>query len=312
MSDYKQIMEALNKAGGDDKILKDESIAHLVIEGNEVLSSHNIEGLELEAKEKSREKVVLYMVVRKGYRIKKPVHLCFGMLPEEGKQNIVMDICLEDNTSIDILAHCVFPNAVNVKHLMDASIKVGNNSDYRYRESHFHGENGGVEVDAKAKLFLGNDSLLSTTFSVLNGRAGKISIDYETEIWDNSKLEMSAKISGYEEDDIYIREAGLLKGTNSRGVLDTRIALRDKARAEIYNELTAQAPGARGHVDCTEIIQDEARAKAIPVVTVCHPEAKITHEAAIGSVDSKQLQTLMARGLDKDQAAAVIIEGLLT
>ena len=65
-------------------------------------------------------------------------------------------------------------------------------------------------------------------------------------------------------------------------------------------------------MDCKEIVQDRAVAKAVPVVEVSHPLAHITHEAAIGSVDSKQLQTLMSRGLTEDEATDLIIEGLLS
>ena len=50
----------------------------------------------------------------------------------------------------------------------------------------------------------------------------------------------------------------------------------------------------------------------MPVVEVSHPLAHVTHEAAIGSVDSRQLQTLMARGLTEDKATDLIIEGLLS
>jgi Fe-S cluster assembly scaffold protein SufB len=42
-----------------------------------------------------------------------------------------------------------------------------------------------------------------------------------------------------------------------------------------------------------------------------HPLAKVTHEAAIGSVDQKQLETLMAHGLTPDEAVDLIIMGLL-
>jgi Fe-S cluster assembly scaffold protein SufB len=52
-------------------------------------------------------------------------------------------------------------------------------------------------------------------------------------------------------------------------------------------------------------------ARAIPVVEVRHPKAHVTHEAAIGSVDSKQLQTLMSRGLSEDAAVDLIVQGLL-
>jgi Fe-S cluster assembly scaffold protein SufB len=38
----------------------------------------------------------------------------------------------------------------------------------------------------------------------------------------------------------------------------------------------------------------------------------VTHEAAIGSVDSRQLETLMARGMDEEEAVDLIINGLLS
>jgi Fe-S cluster assembly scaffold protein SufB len=37
----------------------------------------------------------------------------------------------------------------------------------------------------------------------------------------------------------------------------------------------------------------------------------VTHEAAVGSVDSKQLETPLARGLSEDEAVDLIIQGLL-
>ena len=125
-------------------------------------------------------------------------------------------------------------------------------------------------------------------------------------------IELIARISGRENDSIVIHETGHLIGENSRAVLQTYIALREKARAEVYNTVTAHARGARGHVDCKEIVQGQALAKAVPIVEVNHPGAHVTQEAAIGSVDSTQLQTLLARGLDEDQAVDLIIEGMLS
>jgi Fe-S cluster assembly scaffold protein SufB len=47
-------------------------------------------------------------------------------------------------------------------------------------------------------------------------------------------------------------------------------------------------------------------------VEVRNPRAHITHEASIGSVDSKELQTLMSRGHNEEEAVELIIEGLLS
>jgi Fe-S cluster assembly scaffold protein SufB len=40
-------------------------------------------------------------------------------------------------------------------------------------------------------------------------------------------------------------------------------------------------------------------------------QARVTHEAAIGSVSKKELETLMARGLDEEEAVDIIIRGML-
>jgi len=42
-----------------------------------------------------------------------------------------------------------------------------------------------------------------------------------------------------------------------------------------------------------------------------HDRARVTHEAAIGSVNRQELETLMARGLDEADAVDVIIRGML-
>ena len=125
-------------------------------------------------------------------------------------------------------------------------------------------------------------------------------------------MEMTARINGTGDDIIEIRETGQLVGKGARGVLNSRIAVRGNAKAKVYNKMIATAPYTRGHVDCKEIIQDNGTASAIPIVEVGNPKAHVTHEAAIGSVDNKQLETLMSRGLSEDDAVDLIVEGLLS
>jgi Fe-S cluster assembly scaffold protein SufB len=80
----------------------------------------------------------------------------------------------------------------------------------------------------------------------------------------------------------------------------------------VKNTMIASAPFCRGHVDCKEVVQGDAQAHVVPIVEVNHPKAHVTHEASVGSVDSKQLETLMCRGLTEDEATELIIEGLLS
>jgi ABC-type uncharacterized transport system YnjBCD ATPase subunit len=96
-------------------------------------------------------------------------------------------------------------------------------------------------------------------------------------------------------------DKALSGGERSRGLIKTLVVLEGQAQTEITGITEAYAKGARGHADCMEIVQDQAKASAIPIVRVFYPEGMVTHEAAIGSVDKKKLETLMARGLSPEQ-----------
>ncbi|HPM77578.1 MAG TPA: SufD family Fe-S cluster assembly protein [bacterium] len=288
-----------------------EGTASVVIDQNKVLGRHLVPGLDVQAKELP-DGIEATFIVAAGAKIEKPVHLCFGMLPEEGVQRIVMHVDIRDHAQVEVVAHCTFPNAVKVQHLMDADIRVGKHARYSYFERHVHGPDGGVTVVPKAKVIVEEHGRFKTEFELIKGRVGEMDIEYDVTGKEHSTIEMTARISGTKNDKIRINEIGHLVGEHARGVLNSYIAVRHQAQADIRNTLTASAPFARGHVDCKEIVQDEAIAQAMPVVKVEDPRAHITHEAAIGSVDSKQLETLMAHGLSEEQAVDLIIEGLLS
>lgn len=108
--------------------------------------------------------------------------------------------------------------------------------------------------------------------------------------------------------------------THERARLGITLHWQEPARFEgltARQHLAAGAPGrvpasgARGHVDCKEILKDRAHASAIPLVKVFHPDAKVTHEAAISSVDGKEVGTLIARGLTPEEAVEMIVSGIL-
>jgi len=49
----------------------------------------------------------------------------------------------------------------------------------------------------------------------------------------------------------------------------------------------------------------------VPIIKVTNDKAELTHEASIGRVNKKELETLMARGLDEDEATDMIVRGML-
>ncbi len=308
--EFEAIARAYEKAGGNPEVFRSPRIASLVVSGNKVLGANEIPGIHLESEELPSG-VKAKVTVEPGTRIEYPVHLCFGVLPEEGVQEIYSEFEIGDGAQVAFIAHCTFPNAVKVKHVMDSRVHVGKGATMHYREAHYHGETGGTEVLPKARIQVDEGGRYFSEFSLTTGRVGRLEFDYVVDVAAEGVAELSAKAYGYGDDRIVVRETIRLNGERARGLAKSRIAVRDKAHSEVYGTTEGNAPFARGHVDCVEIVRDEAVANAVPVVRVNDPTAYVTHEAAIGTVDKKELETLMARGLTEEEAVDVIIKGML-
>ncbi len=309
--EYQGMIDAYEKAGGDKSALQSKDVAKLVIHENRVLANDGVKGLKIETKE-TASGVNVKLLVEEGAKIPHPVHLCFGILPKEGLQEIVLKVKAGDNSEVHVIAHCIFPTAVKVIHKMDADIEIGSNARFDYKETHYHGESGGIEVVPKARVKVGKGGVWQSTFALSQGLVGKLDYDFEVVCQEKAVAELIVKAYGKGSDDIKVWEKIYLNGTGARGLAKSRLVLGDKAKAEVRGETYGNAPYARGHVDCMELVNGtEAVAKAIPIVSVTDDKAKVTHEAAIGSIDRKQVETLMARGLDEDEAVDVIVKGIL-
>ena len=311
VKEYEAMLEAYGRAGGDPAVLRNDETGSLVVHENKVLSVGHVPGLKIET-EHTESGVNVALVVAEGARIEHPVHLCFGVLPQQGLQEIVLRVEAQAGSDITAIAHCLFPNAVDVTHKMDADIKIGDNARFCYRETHYHGEAGGIRVVPKGRISVGKNGVWQSTFTLIEGCVGVLDYDFDVFGDENSISELTVKVSGKKKDEIDIVEKIHLDGQGARGLAKSRLVLSDNARAMVRGETYGNAPFARGHIDCLEVVNgDGVVASAVPVVHVNDRRAKVTHEAAIGSIDSKQMQTLMARGLSEEEAVDVIVRGIL-
>jgi Fe-S cluster assembly scaffold protein SufB len=304
------MMDAYTQAGGDPEIIKQQNVATLVVSANQVLSAHEIEGIHFEAEELEHG-IKAQVRVDANVKIERPVHLCFGLLPAEGLQEIIATYQIGAGAQVQFMAHCAFPNAIKIQHLMQAEMFIGDGATMDYAEEHFHGPFGGVEVRPHVAVHVGKDARFITSFSLTRGRIGLLDLDYEVaaEAW--SVVEMVTKAYGSAEDFVTVREVVRLNGEGARGLTKTRVAVRDQAKSQVFTTMEGNAPGARGHMDCTEVVRGAAEASNTPVVIVRDDQAQVTHEAAIGTVNRKELESLLARGLDENTAVDLIIRGMI-
>jgi uncharacterized protein len=310
MTDLAPLISALRLVGEDPADVLGPGTAHLVAYGHELVSRGQVPGIAMDAASGS-EGIRARIRVENGARIVRPVHLCFGLFQRSGVQNIDLDLQLETGAQATFWSHCLFAQAERARHRMIARVEVAEGASLIYQEAHYHGASGDIEVTPKASIRLAPGAGYRADFSLVQGRVGRLDVDYEVDVGAGAVAELTSKVYGHGDDHIRIREVLRLNGERARGLIRSRVAADGEAVAEVLGITEGNAPYARGHVDCLEIVRERARVSAQPEVRVSHPLAKVTHEAAIGSVDHRQLETLMSRGIAPEEAVDIIVRGML-
>lgn len=308
----KEILASAASCGFNVEEMTSRDTPHLFLNYNKIVSTREIAGVELIGKElpngfKGTVKI------KKNAKIKKPIYFCFGVIPERGEQLILPDFIIEDGAEVTILAHCSFPNARNVTHKMTATVKIGKGAKYTYEERHYHGLHSGALVFPNFKVKVEPGGTFNTTFILSESTVGKLEIHLEVIALANTSTKIETKVMGKsKKDNVAIFDKIYLKGTNAKSLIKMRAAAVGGGKVLMQGETYASAPGAFGHVDCREIVSGKnSRAKAIPIVEVTNDQARVTHEASVGKVNQKELDTIMARGLNEEEATEFLIKGLL-
>jgi Fe-S cluster assembly scaffold protein SufB len=310
MPDLERLRAAFRRIGEDPSRVLTPGTAHLVAYGHELVSQREVAGLTM-AVAATAAGIEARIAVEPRTELAEPVHLCFGLFQRQGVQNIDLELRVGAGSRATFWSHCLFPQVEHARHAMTARVELEEGAQLRYQEAHYHGASGGMEVVPRAHVRLGRGARYVADFSLVHGRVGHLDIDYQVEVGPEAVAELTSKIYGHGRDRVRIREAVRLNGERAHGLIRSRVAADGDAIAEVLGITEGNAPYARGHVDCLEIVRERATVSALPEVRVTHPLAKVTHEAAIGSVDHRQLETLMSRGVAPEEAVDLIVRGML-
>ena len=76
--------------------------------------------------------------------------------------------------------------------------------------------------------------------------------------------------------------------------------------------IVGSAKDSRAHVDCSGLLfNDSGIIEAVPILCAKNPDAKMSHEAAIGKIDPEKVTYLQSKGLSEMEAISLIIRGFL-
>lgn len=306
-----KIKDSAKKCLVEQSLLENQKIAHLWVESHRVLSAFSQPGVSLTTKT-SKKGVYIALTVKKGVVVPQPIFLCFGVIPQKGAQFIFPKIILEEKAEATILGFCSFPEARKVVHQMKAEIKLGRKAKLNYQEKHYHGEYFGANVKADFNFSLAAGASLNNELILEQGSVGQLDISLKAILSRDAFANFLTKIIGKgKQDNIQIHDAVMLKQSRASSLVKMRGAVTGGGKMIFTGEMIAEAKGTRGHVDCQEIVVGPSLARSVPIIQSSHPEARITHEASVGKVNQKELETLMTRGLSEKEAINFIIRKVI-
>ncbi len=309
-------------------ILKDKSVIHCKtkLDGVEVMAiskagekhkwladymwksiSPDTDKFTAQAKENSHEGY--YIRSLPGVKAEQPIQSCLYIAKNNFSQNVHNVVIAEEGSELHIITGCATaPHLVSGLHIGVSEFYVKKGAKLIFTMIHDWGEEinvrprtvinvdeGGLIVSNYISLKpVGSLQMYPTTY--LNGKGAVARFNSILVAGKGSFLDVGSKI--------------VLNAPDSRAEIISR-AITTGGTIIARGNLIGKVAGIKAHLECKGLIINDGLMHAIPELQGYVPNVEMSHEAAVGKIDQHEIEYLMARGLDEDEAVSTIVRGFL-
>ena len=250
-----------------------------------------------------------FIRARKGVKINDPVQSCMFIEGHNIGQSVHNIVVVEEDAELHIISGCATSADTNsAAHVGLSEYYVGKNAKLTFTMVHNWGENVVVRprssgVVSQGGTFISNYILLDKVRDMqmyptinLNGAGGTAIFNSVIVTPPGSHVDVGNRV--------------VFNAPNTRAEIVSRSITTGGV---VYNRghLAARAAPVKGHLECKGLILKKGVNIAIPEIEAIMADVELSHEAAIGKIAQTELEYLMARGLDEDQATSTIVSGFL-
>ena len=250
-----------------------------------------------------------FMRVARGVKLAEPVQSCMFIKGNAAGQAVHNIVVVEEGAELNILGGCATSQHSNdAAHLGITEYYVEKGGKLTFTMIHNWGDSttvrprsaGVVEVGG---VFQNNYILLKSVGSLqsypridLNGEGAVATFNSVIVTPTGSYVDSGSAIH--------------LNAPHTRGEIISRTLTTG---GTIINRgfIGASATPVKGHLECKGLIVGGGRVHAIPELDSCRDGVELSHEAAVGKIAQEEIEYLMARGLDEDEATSTIVRGFL-
>ncbi|CCO24465.1 SufB/SufD family protein [Maridesulfovibrio hydrothermalis] len=250
-----------------------------------------------------------FIRTKKGAKIERPVQSCLFLKAEQSGQNVHNIVVVEEDSELHIITGCAAAHdEFTGAHFGISEFYVKKGAKLTFTMVHNWGENvtvrprtvGVVEEDG---VLLNNYVLMKRVKDLqsyptiyLNGANAVARFNSVLVAPEGSYLDTGTRI---------IQNAPNTKAETISRTITTGGTIISRGHIQ------GNAVPARGHIECKGLLLGGGRIHAIPELEATVEGVELSHEAAVGKIAQEEIEYLMARGMDEDEATSTIVRGFL-
>ncbi len=251
-----------------------------------------------------------FIRVKAGEKIKYPLQACIFISHEQQLQRVHNVVIIEDDAELNIISGCASdPEVDKAIHLGISEFFVGKNAKLTFTMIHSWGENVAVRPRTVSIIEEGGQFI-----------SNYVCMEKVKDVQMNPVTRLVGKGAVARLNSILVAPKGSHLDIGGKAILEvpgTRaeiVARTISTGGEVVNRGTmiGQAEGVRAHLECHGLmLSNDGYISAIPQLDAFTGNAELSHEAAVGRIAPEEIEYLMARGLDEEEATSTIVRGFL-
>lgn len=244
-----------------------------------------------------------------GVKVKEPVQSCLYISEEGLSQHVHNMVIAEENSEMHIITGCATaPNLRTGLHVGISEFYVKKGATLHFTMIHHWGEE--IQVRPRTVIHVEEGATVVSNYISLRP-VGSLQMYPVTYLdGDNAVARFNSILVAAPGSELDVGSKVMLRHPGARAEIISR-AITTGGTVIARGEMVGETDGVRGHLECKGLILKEGIMRAIPELTGTVPGIEMSHEAAVGKIDQREIEYLMARGMDEETAVSVIVRGFL-
>ena len=244
-----------------------------------------------------------------GVKTEHPIQSCLYIAKEGSSQNVHNIVIAEEGSELHIITGCATaPHLISGLHVGVSEFYVKKGAKLIFTMIHDWGEK--INVRPRTVTRVEEGGLIVSNYISLRP-VGSL------QMYPTTYLNGKSAVARF--NSVLVANKGDFLDVGSRIVLnapDTRAEIISRSIASggsiiARGDLVGKVSGIKAHLECKGLILKDGLISAIPELRAYVPGVEMSHEAAVGKIDQQEIEYLMARGIDEDEAISTIVRGFL-